>query len=77
MVNKSLDYIRLRYIMEVLSKEQIQAIFAEIDKDNDGLVSRQDVESTDYALTVFLNRPDVLNVPPLSFRPSPCSPTKR
>lgn len=39
--------------MEPLSKEQIANIFKEIDQNHDGFITRQDLASTDFALSLF------------------------
>lgn len=39
--------------MEPLSKEHITNIFKEIDQDHDGFISRQDLASTNFALSLF------------------------
>lgn len=39
--------------MEPLTKDQITNIFKEIDQDHDGFITRQDLASTNYALSLF------------------------
>mgnify|MGYP000651613670 CR=1 FL=1 len=41
--------------MEPLNKQQIENIFKEIDKDNDGKISQEDLLATDYATSLFNN----------------------
>ena len=48
--------------MEQISKEQIENIFKEIDKDNDGLITQQDLESTAYLDALFESHPIVAQV---------------
>lgn len=61
--------------MEPLTPAQIENIFKEIDADHDGLISRQDLASTDYALSLFENSPEALNVLPPTLRHSTASRT--
>ena len=39
--------------MEDLSKEQVENIFKEIDKDNDGFITQDDLLATDYFAGLF------------------------
>jgi Ca2+-binding EF-hand superfamily protein len=48
--------------MEPLNKEQIANIFKEIDQDHDGFITRQDLASSDYAVSLFENNPSALGV---------------
>lgn len=48
--------------MEPLTKEQIEAIFQEIDKDNDGFITFEEFTATDYPTSLFMGDPTPLNV---------------
>lgn len=56
--------------MEPLTKAQIENIFKEIDQDHDGKITRENLTSTDYALSIFDNDPRALSVYNSSLRPS-------
>jgi hypothetical protein len=56
--------------MEPLTKAQIENIFKEIDQDHDGKITRENLTSTDYALSIFDNDPTALSVYNSSLRPS-------
>ena len=45
-----------------LSAPAIETIFKEIDTDKDGYITRQDLESTEYPLSLFGGNPMALNV---------------
>jgi len=48
---------------QAYSNDAIANIFIEIDKDKDGLISRQDFEGTDYVNVLFEGIDMPLNVP--------------
>jgi len=47
---------------EILTNEQIANIFKEIDTNNDGFITRQDLEATNYAISLFESTPSAFNV---------------
>ena len=55
---------------EVLTSEQIANIFKEIDADNDGFITRQDLENTNFVISLFETTPNALNVCDLLYRAS-------
>lgn len=59
------------------TQAEIDNIFKEIDKDKDGAISKQDLESTQYANTIFGNSPAITAVSPFTLSPSTPSPRTR
>lgn len=45
-----------------LDQAKIENIFVEIDTDKDGLISAQDLENTEYALSIFAYSTEALGV---------------
>lgn len=52
------------------AQQDLDLIFTEIDKNNDGFISRADLEATEYALTIFDKNDNALIVILYSPRPS-------
>lgn len=64
-------------MVETYTNQALADIFKSIDKDKDGYINRQDLESTDYAQSLFEGSPAALNVQYVTLRLSTLSTTAK